>query len=292
MITRFDTLRKELEMKTFCVFHRADLDGRCAGAIVKLAIPDAELVGYDHGDAFKIEDYAGHRVVMVDCSLQPFDKMKALAAVCDLTWIDHHKTAIEEYRKQPIPLRAVALEEGTAGCELAWGWAFPDKEVPRAVYLLGRFDVWALDDDPDILPFQYGMRQAEMDPADGLWKALFENEGGVTATIIDGHTIMKYVKQQNATACRAAFEATFKDLECICLNVGGANSQTFESVWDAAKYDAMLAFSLKGGKYWTVSLYTDKEGVDVGAVAKACGGGGHKQAAGFQCRELPGELVP
>ena len=64
------------------------------------------------------------------------------------------------------------------------------------------------------------------------------------------------------------------------------NSQMFDSVWDNTKYDAMLTFGWRKGK-WTVSLYTDKEHVDVSVAAKNRGGGGHKQAAGFQCEELP-----
>lgn len=38
-------------------------------------------------------------------------------------------------------------------------------------------------------------------------------------------------------------------------------------------------------KQFTVSLYS--ETVDVGAIAKAHGGGGHKGAAGFVCDTLP-----
>jgi nanoRNase/pAp phosphatase (c-di-AMP/oligoRNAs hydrolase) len=34
-------------------------------------------------------------------------------------------------------------------------------------------------------------------------------------------------------------------------------------------------------------MYTDKEGVHVGNIAKKYGGGGHPGAAGFICKELP-----
>ena len=36
-----------------------------------------------------------------------------------------------------------------------------------------------------------------------------------------------------------------------------------------------------------VSLYSTREDVDCGAIAKSLGGGGHKGAAGFICDELP-----
>jgi nanoRNase/pAp phosphatase (c-di-AMP/oligoRNAs hydrolase) len=51
-------------------------------------------------------------------------------------------------------------------------------------------------------------------------------------------------------------------------------------------YDIMMPFVFDG-KRWTVSLYTKKKDIDVSELAKKHGGGGHRQAAGFQCDQLP-----
>ena len=75
----------------------------------------------------------------------------------------------------------------------------------------------------------------------------------------------------------------------IALNKMLTNSQIFDSVWDNQKYDAMLTFGWRKGK-WTVSLYSDKDDIDVGIIAKGRGGGGHKGAAGFQVDVLPFNL--
>lgn len=37
----------------------------------------------------------------------------------------------------------------------------------------------------------------------------------------------------------------------------------------------------------TVSLYTDNAGHDMSKIAAKYGGGGHINAAGFECKELP-----
>ena len=63
----------------------------------------------------------------------------------------------------------------------------------------------------------------------------------------------------------------------------------FSSIWNPEKYDAMLTFGYRKGQ-WTVSLYSDRDDVDVSVIAKNRGGGGHKGASGFQCKELPFEL--
>ena len=41
------------------------------------------------------------------------------------------------------------------------------------------------------------------------------------------------------------------------------------------------------GKHWVVSMYNDNGNVDVGAIAKKYGGGGHKAASGFKVEKLP-----
>lgn len=77
-------------------------------------------------------------------------------------------------------------------------------------------------------------------------------------------------------------------MKCIAINKGLTNSKVFDSVWNAEKYDAMLTFCLMSPKRgWTISLYSDKPGIDVSKIAKSRGGGGHKQAAGFQSKALP-----
>ena len=64
---------------------------------------------------------------MVDFCLQPFEGMSKLNDMCNLTWIDHHKTSIEESR-QPFGVTrncfmakgGQVLESDYAACELVW----------------------------------------------------------------------------------------------------------------------------------------------------------------------------
>ena len=51
----------------------------------------------------------------------------------------------------------------------------------------------------------------------------------------------------------------------------------------------MLTFGY-AKKTWTVSLYTDRDDVDVSETASFYGGGGHRKAAGFQTSILPFKL--
>lgn len=101
-----------------------------------------------------------------------------------------------------------------------------------------------------------------------------------------------------------------KYYKAIAVNLGHTNSKVFDSVWrkpctycvgmggkeDCPKcrdtyfiepYDLMITFCRRKDKLWNVSLYSTKPDIDCGAIAKSFGGGGHKGAAGFRCKDLP-----
>lgn len=348
-------------MRPICFYHKADLDGVCSGAIVKHFVPDVELVGYDYGQPFPWEKvfntpradtgktgdthtlYADdfsywpkRTVYMVDVSLPPED-MKRLAKVSNLVWIDHHASIINQMAGFEIDGYQVV---GAAGCELCWVW-FESRvrgllahevlhlleegcNVPEAVRLLGRYDVWDKD-HPDweskILPFQYGLRTQKdaydplggaesKDPAnpDGLslWEELFAMRLNLNAIVRDGRMILRYQAEVNRRAMETGAHE-FKMavprtdhtptgmmtpdgyLRVLACNTIVFNSLFFDGFYDPTKHDVMCAYCQLASGKWKVSLYTTKPELDCGAICKTFGGGGHKGAAGFICDNLPWE---
>jgi oligoribonuclease NrnB/cAMP/cGMP phosphodiesterase (DHH superfamily) len=277
-----------------CFYHSADLDGHCSGAIIKLKYPECEMLGINYGDNFPWQNIvAGENVFMVDFGLQPFSDMERLNKICKLHWIDHHKTALDEtYKKGFTASGGQLLETGKAGCELTWEYIHREfVRVPLAVTLLGRYDVWDHSDNY-VLPFQYGMRQLKDTRPDNteMWEKLFNNETRVRALVDQGQLILDYETAQNEKFCRAySFETEFNGMKVICANRGFCNSKLFDSVYDPKKHHMMVTFiRMKLPKrQWTVSMYSTRDDVDCGSIAKSFGGGGHRGAAGFQCEELP-----
>src|SRR5574343_569017 len=312
-------------MSTHCFYHSADLDGHCSGAIVKHFVPEAILHPINYGDAFPWDEIKPEDTIyMVDFCLQPFDDMEQLCDLCDVIWIDHHKTSLDFMQHRSIKgIQAI----GHAACELAWTWfSINQIAMPLAVTLLGRYDVWD-HSDPRTLPFQYRMRMEDMDPLKGegameKWRTLFDpfDDGGIytegaegqylylSDLVREGELLLRYSDQENTKYARGYAFETFLDvigripeddspiptrrLYAICINRGMTNSKAFDSVYDPEKHHLMITFcrlpfhkQTKGG--WTVSLYSTRDDVDCGAIAKPFGGGGHKGAAGFQCDVLP-----
>ena len=282
-----------------CFYHSADKDGHCSGAIVKMVYPECEMIGINYGQPFPWDSIQADDVVfMVDFSLQPFSEMVRLKNTCaTLVWIDHHKSAIEERDLTGVQFGGIQLV-GKAGCELTWDFLIDriDINTPRAVYLLGRYDVWDWMNHPGAMEFQKGMWQFDTDPNNSdFWDRIFTDDDLVEEIIHNGGLLLAADKKNNEMYLRACgFETMLDGLRVLAVNKALVNSTLFDSGYDPERHDAMVSFCWYRDK-WTVSVYADAKThpeVDAAVICKKYGGGGHKGASGFQCDTLPFELVP
>jgi len=277
------------------VYHSADLDGHCSGALVALAPRFQGMkiywCGLDYGDEFEYEynptwfDY----IVMVDFGLQPRERMQKFIDLCGdkLIWIDHHKSTIKEF---PAWDGAGILKDGEAACELTWDFFYTSGR-PLWITLLGRYDVWDKsreDWGSAIIPFQYGMRNHVTDPAQDIffWEDMMSGILSTQYFLNEGSIILSYEDKQNEKLAKTnGFDVLFEGHPAIAVNFGGS-SRKFQSVYNPEKHDLMIGFYNVRGQFWSVGLYSTHDHVDCSVIAKANGGGGHKGAAGFQCKDI------
>ncbi len=287
-------------------YHGADLDGLSSGAIARYHFEDIKkekirMWPFNYGDNFPYSEINyGERVVMVDITKQPYEEMEKINSEYNLFVIDHHKTFIDHPISKDI---SGVFKVGTAACQLTWNYYFDNKPIPGIINLLGQYDVWKNDDkiewEEKIMPMQMGMRMQAADPntEEGykFWKSYLSLHLSTNLSSLriadrisdNGKVILEYQKMVDSkTINMYAFEAEFEGMESICMNSTHFSSQAFESIWDNTKYDIMVSWANVKGEYYTVSLYTDKDYIDVSEIAKKYGGGGHMQAAGFQCADI------
>jgi oligoribonuclease NrnB/cAMP/cGMP phosphodiesterase (DHH superfamily) len=306
-----------------CFYHSADLDGHCSGAIVKYRYPECEMFPINYGDVFPWDKFLDENedVFMVDFCLQPFDMMQKLNSEIHLIWIDHHKSALDEsYVKGFIASKGQSLDSSKAACELTWEYLFPDRPVPLAVKLLSLYDSWtyqgtvgdhwkelfgtSIDAQRYVEEGHILLRYDESQKAKYVQTYAFE-------------TILSFPYGLNAPGGYDYTTPEYDDFRAIAVNLGHTNSKMFDSVWKKScgychslypgkhpmdysqlcnactgtgyiePYELMISFCRRSDKLWNVSLYSTKPDIDCGAIAKSFGGGGHKGAAGFQCKELP-----
>lgn len=287
--------------KLLCIYHSADADGHCSGAIVKKKHPDAELYGWDYGHPVPWYLITPEScVILVDLIFEPFSLMERLVWSCkDLLIIDHHKSNIdvmtETWRRDWPPNADAHCKVGIAACELCWEYFFPEHKLPRAVYLIGRYDVWDWKNTIDSIEFRYGLGLYDTWPNTQdtqLWdRLLVDPETGdqsfTNKIIEEGKIIVKYRGQQNKNYIKATgFEIEWNDYRCLMSNSLMNNSKLFDSRYDPEQHDLMIMFGWKRD-HWKIVIATDKPEIDVGAICKEFDGGGHKAIGGFQSKELP-----
>ena len=268
-------------------FYHTDMDGHCAGAIVRKAFDyGGDYFSINYNQSFPFEEIKPEeQVVIVDFSLQKegeFDKL--LQITPNVIWIDHHKTAIEKHTHLDTRLNGLR-RDGISGCELTWEFFFSEEPVPDVVRLLGDYDIWAFKFGEKTNFLQNGIRLFDTRPESELWRKWLDPYYDLAKELEMGEIALQYRNNHYKGLIKAwSYETTFEGFKAIACNAGSVSSQLFDSVTE--NYDLMIPFVFDG-KQWTVSLYTKKEDLDVSVIAKKFGGGGHKAAAGFQCKELP-----
>ena len=279
------------------IHHSADFDGIFCREIVRRDLgSSAEYIGWDYG--------MPEPVVPPEAILYLLDiSVPGLMDHPNLTWIDHHKSAMERYGK-----RDGSQIDGVAACRIAWQWFFGPAEFgpeqmpaksdfverrvrePWAVRLAGEYDIWDRR-DPDAELFQHGLKAQELTPA--IWYHLLSFDGmiGAVGLLLERGRAVQYAKtQENADVItNYGFDVDFEGLRFLACNHPRFNSFLFTAGLQP-HHEALLGFKWDGklGK-WRVSLYhaPGHEHHDLSQIAVKFGGGGHRGACGFELTKLP-----
>ena len=283
------------------VYHKADFDGICSAAIALKYDPEAVLIGVDYPDdqakvaisILKLKD--DHEdLIVADYSFNN-SIMVTLAHAFKMTWLDHHKSAIDRLRAdssfKPYVDGSVV---GTAGCKLVWERLFPGPYMPITVAHIAKYDVWDHEDQYTV-PFQYGLKTVEGsdDPRSDIWKLILEysfHADRVSAeTCVVGDAVINYIRNHNRRLMdKCLFYTKCLGHNIVAFNLTGVTTLDMSKEnWGDA--DVACAFHMLSDKRWKMSLFQRPgSDVDVSSIAVLFeGGGGHRGAAGFVTKTLP-----
>ncbi len=286
-------------MKRVIIYHD-DADGRCAATI---AGSDAQR------DACNVECHPMHyhypvpwgifesfrrdvdELWIVDFSFPP-DVMAKLFDEAGLyvTWIDHHKTAIDGMGKRFAHVAGVRNVE-KAACLLTWEHCFPKQEPPLAVQFIADRDIWAFSLGDATKHFYESFMTMETHPGSPAWDGWLSTEASVNSSVaqmlLEGEKLykarMKFLETMAESLGRPD-ELEHDPYGATILAVNFPGSGDMGQIIGDMGYDMAHCYvdQEQDGKMVRVhSLYTDDSEIDVGAIAKAYGGGGHKGAAGW-----------
>jgi len=274
-----------------CFYHN-DLDGRCAAAIIErwpwmdTLCPRKIYIEMDYNKIAPIDNIQpGEQVMIVDFSFKPEVMTEVLKITPNVVWIDHHATAKDYDYGRILSGNRTFIDKGLSGCELTWQYCHPTENIPRGVALIGDYDAWRLKTDPECFQFYEGLKlRQDQSPTAKWWSYLLEDvTHWVDEVLIQGESAIQYRDAYCEDFIKQfGYETELDGVKMFAVNLYRFGSKCFGA--RMKQYPVCIGYAHNGNKY-IVSLYSEQ--VDVSTICKAHGGGGHKGAAGFQCKELP-----
>lgn len=273
-------------MKPLVIYHANCWDGFCAAWVARKALRDIEAVPAQYGQA--PPNCAARNVFMLDFSY-PREVMRAVAAEADaIVVLDHHKTAEDALAgldEQFAPYLTVVFDMEKSGGRLAWDWFtamgydMPTPNQPRAPWLVDYTedrDLWrhALEGTQEI---NAALRSYPLDFEQ--WDQ-FELKDPRSTFYHEGAAIRRAERQIVESHVRNAREIEMAGHAIRAVNATVLFSEIAGELAQGRPFGACYFDRQDGKRQW--SLRSTAEGVDVSEIAKARGGGGHRQAAGFE----------
>ncbi|MFA5567483.1 MAG: DHHA1 domain-containing protein [Trueperaceae bacterium] len=284
-------------MKPLVIYHGNCADGFTAAWLANIYFNSKSDPGSVSPDDWVVDHHAGvygepppavdgRHVFVLDFSY-PRDVM------CDMidraesvTIIDHHVTAIQElaplFHVYPEDKLRLVLSDRRSGAYLTSKFFWPDREPMEMVRLVDDRDRWVFADERT-RPFHASLFSFEYTPSN--WNRVYRTP--IEELVAEGEAIdRKHMKD-----IKELLDVMTLWVEIAGLRVPAANL-SYISASDACHEllqrhpEAPFAaswFKRKDGKAVVSLRSRTGSDVDVGQIAKALGGGGHKHSSGFAC---------
>ena len=303
-------------MKPLVIYHANCTDGFGAAFAAWLRLGgEAEYLPMEYGKNF-LTEYAGstidREIYILDFSF-PREVMDALFQRAKrVVWLDHHASVFKDYgfsidrvqTEEDLHIiqapHVVTLDNNKSGALLAWEYFHPGTEVPMLIQHIDDYDRWQfkLEGSKELHAALASYKPWSFEQWDGflVWEN-FRQEG---KAILRAHNqnVQSALKQARLCALIPALINSADSYKAPWLwrTTQEYGDQCYVSGL-AANAPAFLASDLghelanKSGTFglvWSMagdgqvhcSLRSNGE-YDVSAIAKAFGGGGHRNAAGF-----------
>lgn len=258
------------------ISHKNCLDGAAAAAVVKRRYPASEVVFRNYGEA--PPDVKGRDLFIVDFSFPAETMRKLKEEAASVTWIDHHKTALETQAE--LGWGKLSMEE--CGATLTWFELGIGSMPPILPYIKDR-DLWQWS-----LKDSKAISEALKDKFLSLGSPPFDLDIDPQSLVEPGRELIRKMEERVKSNCNKIQVITLDGHRTGAVNCYTDISETGDRLVRELGYSAALMY-WHSGKHWVYSLRGDT--VDVSVMAKKRGGGGHVKAAGFHSTSLLPELT-
>ena len=290
-------------MNTLCIYHANCFDGMAAAWVVKRFYPDAVCTPMQYGQDIIMVHGAPAiinketRLLIVDFSF-PRERMEALMkSAGEFLCLDHHKTA--RANLEGLPNCVFDMDQSGAG--LAWRYLFPNDRMPKMIQYIEDRDLWRfkLPNSEEVNAYiqtypiemqNYDVLYAQLESTDGYWQAAHSGLAveRYKATMVA--SICKHARLENVggyvvptVQAGILFSEIGHYLASHTFPYPDPNGHPADRIDMIPQFGASWFIRSDGVKVYSLRSIGD---FDVSEVAKRLGGGGHKNAAGFQVTEV------
>lgn len=274
-------------MTPLVLYHASCNDGFCAAWVARRAMPDAECIPVQYGQS--PPDVTDRTVYILDFCYKSAVLLEMAKAARQITLLDHHKTAkadldalVAAYDGSLPPTRLVfRFDMEKSGGRLAWERFFRDQPSSWLVDYTEDRDLWR-HRLPNTQEVNAALRSLPHDFA--VWDDL--NARGMVGNrppeslIAEGAAILRYQAQVVENHTRHAREVELAGHKILAVNATTMFSEIAGKLAEGRPFGAAWFVRSDGKRVW--SLRSTPAGVDVSEVARRFGGGGHRNAAGFE----------
>lgn len=252
------------------IYHRNCWDGFCAAWLVKAIMPDAEFFAANYGEA--PPEVSGKTVYILDFSYPRAVLLEMGRRAQSILVLDHHASSEQELSDLPF----CRFEKHKSGARMTAEYFHREDIVGKwlIAYTEDR-DLWrhAL---PDSQIINAALRSYPLD-----FKVWDELGARLPESFVpEGRAIRRLEKQIILTHARNAREITMCEEKILSVNATVLFSEIAGELAKGRPFGACYFDRQDGKRQW--SLRSDENGLDVSVIAKNFGGGGHKNAAGFE----------
>lgn len=279
-----------------CLYHRADLDGKGSGFLIKRFLKQfyahSDFIGMDYSDDcnFLIEKCENKDVVIVDFAISNKDVfIKILEVSKSVLWIDHHASSHKIIENMSIDKRHTIIlgDNSISAIEMVWNH-FSSTNAPMWVKYISMYDTWNHNNNDNILMFIMGLNNKATSYNSFIWNELeIYPENTIVNLIKDGLLLQEFVDGINEIKVNEhAREIVFEGIVFLSLNTVSKGSLQFKKHKNYEKYSFFMTYNLTKNNTWKYNMYTDDSSIDLSEIAIKYGGGGHKGACGFSSDKL------
>ena len=273
--------------KRICYYHGGCADGFASAYVLYMKYSNMEFVpSYHNGGVPNPSEYKDKEVYIVDFAF-PLKEMQTMAKKAkNLYWYDHHKSSFEmlgrsvdENILETQGNFKLVLTNALSGVGITWFQTFGEKPMPDLLKDIQDRDLWKLKrpNSKAVGEALYANRPWSFDQFINL------SDPEVYMSLVEEGEELIYMRDKEITEA-------MKDLVPISLHGEPALSlnthRNISALGNAiAEKHGCIAFmwTYKGPVDGVLCSMRSIGDIDVSIIATRMGGGGHKNAAGFNC---------